>query len=109
MEHFKSAIRFDPSRGLDRRGLAVHGPTVSRAGRGVRRGEDVAPSTGGSGEKQEWRSLIQPIVQTTLKFDTEGDMLLFLQLLDRLAVRYPMEVNVQSRLICFLDDLPVDK
>ncbi len=73
------------------------------------RGEDVAPSTGGSGEKQEWRSLIQPIVQTTLKFDTEGDMLLFLQLLDRLAVRYPMEVNVQSRLICFLDELPVDK
>ena len=34
-------------------------------------------ATGGSGEKQEWRSLIQPIVQTTLKFDTEGDMLLF--------------------------------
>ncbi len=36
-------------------------------------------------------------------------MLLFLQLLDRLAVRYPMEVNVQSRLICFLDELTVDK
>ena len=69
----------------------------------------LSPDTGGSGEKQEWRSLIQPIVQTTLKFDTEGDMLLFLQLLDRLAVRYPMEVNVQSRLICFLDELLVDK